>query len=96
VRGLLIQVRRSDRVRLDEAVALRRERFGALGYSYRDRQLFFLDQRLLPFIESDGARPLGEIANDLLASGDLEEAALPRLLTVLEGLRRKGVVHVVV
>jgi putative mycofactocin binding protein MftB len=87
-------VRRSDRVRLDEAVALRPERFGALAYSYRDRQLFFIDQRLLPFVESAGARPLGEIADELVARGDLQEAAVPKLLTVLEGLRRKGVVHV--
>ncbi|HKF76016.1 MAG TPA: mycofactocin biosynthesis chaperone MftB [Candidatus Dormibacteraeota bacterium] len=89
-------MRRSDRVRLDEAVALRPERFGALGYSYRDRQLFFIDGRLLPFIDSDGARPLGDIADELVAGGALEESAVPRLLTVLEGLRRRGVVHVVV
>jgi len=89
-------VRRSDRVRLDEAVALRPERFGALGYSYRDRQLFFIDERLLPFIDSGGARPLGDIADELVADGALEESAVSRLLTVLEGLRRRGVVHVVV
>jgi putative mycofactocin binding protein MftB len=89
-------VKRSDRVRLDEAVALRPERFGALAYSYRDRQLFFIDHRLLPFVESDAARPLGEIADELVARGEVPEAAVPRLMTVLEGLRRRGVVHVVV
>jgi putative mycofactocin binding protein MftB len=89
-------VRRSDRVRLDDAVALRPEKFGALAYSYRDRQLFFIDQRLLPFVDSAGARQVGEIADELVASGELQEAAVPKLLTVLEGLRRKGVVHVVI
>jgi putative mycofactocin binding protein MftB len=87
-------VKRSDRVRLDEQVALRPERFGALAYSYRDRQLFFIDRRLLPFVESDASRSLGEIADDLVERGEVEGAAVPRLLTVLEGLRRKGVVHV--
>jgi putative mycofactocin binding protein MftB len=88
-------VRRSDRIRLDEQVALRPERFGALAYSYRDRQLFFLDERLLAFVGSDGERPLGEIADELVARGDLAADGVPRMLTVLEGLRRKGVVHVV-
>jgi putative mycofactocin binding protein MftB len=83
-------------VRLDEAVALRPERFGALAYSYRDRQLFFIDRQLLPFVESSASRPLGEIADELVARGELQEAVVPRLLTVLEGLRRRGVVHVVV
>jgi putative mycofactocin binding protein MftB len=89
-------LKRSDRVRLDEAVALRPERFGALAYSYRDRQLFFIDQRLLPFVESGASRPLGEIADELVDRGELDGSALPRLMTVLEGLRRRGVVHVVV
>jgi putative mycofactocin binding protein MftB len=89
-------VRRADRLRLDEAVVLRPERFGALAYSHRDRQLLFIERRLLPFVDSAGARPLGEIADELVARGELERDAVPRLLTVLEGLRRRGVVRVVV
>jgi putative mycofactocin binding protein MftB len=89
-------LRRGDRVRLDDAVALRPERFGALAYSYRDRQLYFIDRRLLPFVDSGGERPLGEIADELVERGELDGTAVPGLLTVLEGLRRKGVVHVVV
>lgn len=88
-------MRRSDRVVLDEAVALRPERFGALAYSYRDRQLFFIDRRLLPFVSSAGARSLGDIADDLVRSGELQEESVARLLALLEGLRRRGVVHVV-
>jgi len=86
-------VKRSDRIRLDDAVALRPERFGALAYSYRDRQLLFIDRNLLPFVDSGGRRSLGEIADQLVSEGSLGADAVPRLLTVLEGLRRKGVVH---
>ena len=86
-------MKRSDHVRLDDAVSLRPERFGALAYSYRDRQLLFIDRSLLPFVESGGRRSLGEIADELVAQGDINPDAVPRLMTVLEGLRRKGVVH---
>ena len=72
---------------------MRPERFGALAYSYRDRQLLFIDRDLLPFVESDGGRSLGEIADELVAQGALQPDAVPRLMTVLEGLRRRGVVH---
>jgi putative mycofactocin binding protein MftB len=86
-------VKRADRIRLDDAVSLRPERFGALAYSYRDRQLLFIDRNLLPFVESGGQRSMGEIADELVAGGALQADAIPRLMTVLEGLRRKGVVH---
>jgi putative mycofactocin binding protein MftB len=86
-------VKRTDHISLDDAVSLRPERFGALAYSYRDRQLLFIDRRLLPFVESGGRRSLGEIADELVAQGAVSPDAVPRLMTVLEGLRRKGVVH---
>jgi putative mycofactocin binding protein MftB len=86
-------VKLSDHVRLDDAVSLRPERFGALAYSYRERRLMFIDRNLLPFVESGGRRSLGEIADELVAQGTLRPDALPRLMTVLEGLRRRGVVH---
>jgi putative mycofactocin binding protein MftB len=86
-------MRRSDRVRLDSEIALRPERFGALAYSYRDRQLLFVERSLLPFLSSCGERPVGEIADELVAAGELSNEALPRVFTVLEGLRRRGIVH---
>jgi putative mycofactocin binding protein MftB len=86
-------VKRSDRIRLDAEVSLRPERFGALAYSYRDRRLLFVDRALLPFLSSEGARPLGEIADELVAGGDLGAEAVPEILTLLEGFRRRGIVH---
>jgi putative mycofactocin binding protein MftB len=86
-------VKRSDRVRLDGQVALRPEPFGALAYSYRDRQLLFVDRSLLAFLGSDGDRSVGEIADELVAAGVLKPEGLSRIMAVLEGLRRKGIVH---
>ena len=86
-------MKRTDHIRLDDAVSLRPERFGALAYSYRDRQLLFIDRNLLPFVESGGQRSLGEIADELVAGGALRPEVVPRMMAVLEGLRRRGVVH---
>ena len=88
-------MKRSDRVRLDTTVALRPEKFGALAYSYRDRQLLFIDRTVLPFVDSQGERPVGEIADELVAGGQLDADKVRHVLVVLEGLRRKGFVNVV-
>ncbi|MBO0704625.1 MAG: mycofactocin biosynthesis chaperone MftB [bacterium] len=88
-------MKRSDRVQLDTTVALRPERFGALAYSYRDRQLLFIDRTVLPFVDSGGERPVGEIADELVAEGHLDADRVRHVFVVLEGLRRKGFVNVV-
>ncbi|MDQ6773092.1 MAG: mycofactocin biosynthesis chaperone MftB [Candidatus Dormibacteraeota bacterium] len=82
-------MRLTDRVKLDEAVALRPERFGALAYSYNDRRLLFIDRALLPFVESGGVRTVGEIADEDSLGG----TQLERILLVLEALKRKGILR---
>jgi putative mycofactocin binding protein MftB len=88
-------MKRTDRIKLDGSVSLRPEPFGALAYSYRDRRLLFIDRSVLPFVDSGGRRPLGEIADELVAAGELKGEAVTRIFTVLEGLRRQGVVNAV-
>ena len=44
------------------------------------------------FLRSDGSRAVGDIADSLVADGALRSEAVPRMLTLLEGLRRRGVV----
>ncbi len=87
-------MRREDRIALAPKAALRPERFGALVYTYDERRLLFLDESLCTFVTSEGARSVGEIGDSLIADGKLDEAGLARMLLLLEGLRRKGIVRV--
>jgi putative mycofactocin binding protein MftB len=85
-------VTRTDRVRLSPRAALREEPFGALVYTYDDRRLLFIEPPLAAFLGSDGSREVGDIADGLVAGGELAADAVPGMLRLLERLRRRGIV----
>lgn len=85
---------RQSRIRLSNKAALRHEAFGALVYIYGERRLLFIDQRLLPFLESEGTQTVGDIADSLISQSAIVEGSVSKTLTLLEGLHQKGVVDV--
>ncbi len=85
---------RQTRIRLSNNAALRHETFGALIYSHSERRLLFIDQRVLPFLTSEGTRTVGDIADSLISEGAIEEGSVSKTMTLLAGLHQKGVVDV--
>jgi putative mycofactocin binding protein MftB len=77
--------------RLDPAVALRPEPFGALAYHFGNRKLVFLKRPELVTVVIELAEH-GTVRDALVAAG-LPESAWPAYLAALTGLAESGMVR---
>lgn len=76
--------------RLDDRVALRPERFGALAYHFGTRRLSFLKTRkLLAVVQALAEHPSGRAA---CRSAGVSDAELPAYARALEALHGSGMV----
>jgi len=77
--------------RLDERVALRPERFGALAYNFGTRRLSFLKSReLLELVNALDVHPTARAACDTVG---IVEAELPRYERALARLAEIGLIR---
>lgn len=87
----------TDRYRLADGVAIRRERFGGLAYNHHSRALYFLHSpQLAEFVGGlTGDLPLGDAMGALRERHGLSAEAADALLTSLAALERMGILAAV-